>query len=129
MSVRQDLWASFKAVFGPIATLAALALAVWGGLYPPAATVRVSVIWIVVGAIVVATTIFTAWDMVARARRQARDRLPRVLAAVTAGGTGVAGALTLVLARCELFGVNVLVVIYYTEPLSAGLRGGLERLI
>jgi len=68
VSIWQDLWASFKAVFGPVATLAALALAVWGGLYPPAAAVQISIIWIVVAVIVVVMALATAWDMVAGTR-------------------------------------------------------------
>lgn len=124
MSVWQDLWESFRAVFGPVATVAALALAVWGGLYPPAAKVQISIIWIVVAAIVVAAALLTAWNMVAVARRQARGRLPRTLGAFPIAG----GNTTLLLDRSELFGFNVLVAIYYTETVG-GRAGVLERLI
>ena len=124
MSIWQDLWASFKAVFGPVATMAALALAVWGGLYPPAATVQVSVIWIVVAVIVFATTLLSSWNMVTVARRQARAELPRTLGAFPVVG----GNATLLLDRSELFGFNVLVAIYYTETVG-GRAGTLERLI
>ena len=128
MNLWQDLRASFKAVFGPVGFVAALALAVFGGLYSPAATVQVGVIWIVVAAIIVVTALLTAWNKVETARRQARDRLPRVHGAFPANRGGTGGSITLLLGPSELFGFNVLTAIYYTEAM--GNRAEIfERLI
>ena len=127
MSVWQDLWQSFRAVFGPLATGAALALAVWGGLYPPAAAVQISIIWIVVAVIVVVMALATAWDMVATARRQARQRLPGVRAAFLLGEDPAAALVTLLLDRSDLFGSNLLVTIFYNEPLRGRPAESLER--
>jgi len=130
VSVWQDLWASFKAVFGPVATVAALALAVWGGLYPPAAAIQISIIWIVVAVIVVIMALATAWDMVATARRHVRQRLPGVRAALLLGedpAVPAAAPVTLLLDRSELFGSNLLVTIFYNQPLRGGPAESVER--
>lgn len=129
--IGQDLWQSFKAVSGPIATIAALGLAVWGGLYPPAAVIQVRVVWLVVVVLVVATVLLTAWNMVAVSRREARNRLPRTRTAFLVGDEGPDELVPVIilLDRSDLFGVNLLVAIYYNEPLAVGSPEHFERLI
>jgi hypothetical protein len=126
----QDLWASFKAVFGPVATIAALMLAIWGGLYPPAATVQIRVIWIVVAVIIVSMVLLVSWNMTMMARAQARDRLPRTRAARVSGDAEPGTAdLTLLLDRSDWFGTGLAVSIYFFEEIQDGSGLGFERLI
>jgi len=66
------------------------------------------------------------------ARQQARHRLPRTRAALLFGGDpSVAGEppVTLLLDRSDVFGSNLLVTIYYNEPLNVGGAESFEWLI
>lgn len=120
----RDAWASFKAVFGPILTGAAFVLALLGPFYAPSATVQLGLIWLAAGGLLMLTTLLTAGNLVLTARRYARGRLPKVLHVYVPAGPndGTVRPLTLVLDRSDLFGVSILVTIYYVEHL--GLRRG-----
>ena len=70
------------------------------------------------------TILLTAGNLVLNARRYARGRLPKVLhvSVPTGPSDDVGGPLTLLLDRSDLFGVSILVTIYYVE--RVGLRRG-----
>lgn len=123
MSLLQDIWTSFRAVWGPVTAPVAIVLAVVGGLYTPGATVQVRLIWIIVALLVVSIILMTAIELVAQARRD-RGRFPRACHAAQSP----AGAVTLLLEPSGLFGFNVLVAIYYTEAIG-GRIGPYERLV
>jgi hypothetical protein len=124
----QDAWASFKAVFGPILTGAAFVLALLGPFYVPAAVIQVGLIWVAVASLVTLVVLLVAVNMIVAARRDASRRLPKTrYAAVAPQGTG--GQITLILDRSELFGVNLIVTVYYTEHLEQGRDEVIERLI
>ena len=123
-SLWRDAWTSFKAVFGPILTGAAFVLALLGPFYAPAASVSLSLFWVATGGLILLTILLTAGNLVLVARRYARGRLPKVLyvSVPTGPGDGTERQLTLLLDRSDLFGVSILVTIYYVEHL--GLRHG-----
>jgi hypothetical protein len=132
VSFWRELWESFWWAFAAIALVAALVLGILGPIYLPATTVRISVIWVVVAAIVVAIALLIAWSLVAAARREAGHRVPRTRAALLLGddpAVASASPVTLLLDRSDLFGPNLLVAIYYNEPLSEGVAESFERLI
>jgi hypothetical protein len=120
----RDAWTSFKAVFGPILTGAAFVLALLGPTYAPAASVSLSLIWLAIVGLILLTVLLTAGNLVLVARRYARGRLPKVLhVSVPAGPSdGIERPLTLLRDRSDLFGISILVTIYYVEHL--GLRRG-----
>ncbi len=121
-SVWWDLWASFKAVSGPILSGVAFVLALLGPWYAPDATVRIGLIWLAVGGLIAIVILLTAGNMVAVTRRQSRGMLPRVRSAFVdeLGPGGSDKPVTLLLDRSELFGINNLVTVYYTEHVGPG---------
>lgn len=130
LSLRQDLWASFKSVSGPVLAGLALVLAVLGPLYLPAAELRVGLLWLVVAALLVVLALLTLVDLAAAARRRAAGRLPAVRAAFTPiAGTDVSAPVTLLLDPSPLLGFDLLVAIYYNTLAEPGRRDGFERLI
>jgi len=124
-----DAWTSFKAVSGPVLAGAALVLALLGPLYAPAAIVQISLIWVAVAGLITSIVLLTALNLTVSARQAARSRLPRARYAIVAGRPDE-GPLTLVLDRSELFGVNLVVTIYYTDRAEPGDDDAvIERLI
>jgi hypothetical protein len=75
--------------------------------------------------------VLTAGNLVQIARGYARGRLPRVLhvSAPASSNDAVNRPVTLVLDRSDLFGVNILVTIYYVERLGPGRDEVFERQI
>ena len=119
---RDDAWASFKAVYGPILTVAAFVLAVFGAVYDPRAVVEVRVWWLVVVAVVLLTTAMVVGNMLQVARRLAKVRLPRVIHVDVASGPMPGGneQTTLLLEQSELFGLGQPVTISHAEQLEQG---------
>jgi len=116
----EGAWASFKAAFGPVLAGAAFLLALLGPLYAPDSAIRISLIWVTVLGLVALTLLWTATNMIVVARATARPRLPRTRHVMVSEGRGAAVTVILVLERSELFGVNILVTIYYSERLEVG---------
>ena len=119
---RDDAWASFKAVYGPILTVAAFVLAVFGAVYDPRTVVEVRVWWLVVVAVVFLTTAMVVGNMLQVARRLAKVRLPRVLHVDVTSGSAPGGneQTTLLLEQSELFGLGQPVTISHAEQLEQG---------
>lgn len=79
-----------------------------------------------------ATALLTAWNMVVIARQQARHGLPRVREALLLGddpAVPAASPVTLLLDASDLFGSDLLVAVYYNEPLDVGEADSFEWLI
>lgn len=112
-------------------TAAAFLLALLGPLYAPTATIKVDLTWIGVAGLLLLTLLWTAVNMVVTARRHARPRLPRTRHVMVSEGRdpAIARSVILVLERSELFGVNILVTIYYSEHLDAGSGEVFERAV
>jgi len=116
----RDAWASFKATYGPVLTVAAFGLTLAAFFYVPGAAATIGWKWLILAAAVLVVLVFTVWDMLASARRAARGRLPRTIAAVATSGDGEVEASP---------GHNALVSIYYNEQLAVGQEHGFELLI
>ena len=127
----RDAWASFKATYGPVLTVVAFGLTLAAFFYVPGAAATIGWKWLILAAALLVILVFTAWDMLASARRAARGRLPRTIAAVATSGDGEveASPVLLVLEPSNLFGHNALVSIYYNEQLAVSQEHGFELLI
>jgi hypothetical protein len=127
----EDAWTSFKAAFGPILAGAALVLSLLGPLYAPAAVFRISVIWLAVGGLLALTLLWTATNMVVAARSNLNRHLPRTCHVMISEGRGpgAVASTILVLEQSELFGINILVTVYYSENLGLGRGEVFERAI
>lgn len=122
----KDAWKSHKAVVGPLANAAALLLALLGSFWDPGVKVPIGLIWLAVFVLVTASVFATLVNMTLVARRLAKAGPLRAIHAFAADPTGV---VTLVLGRSSLFGVNILVTVYYIEGLGAGQKHTFERVI
>ena len=122
----RDAWASNKAVIGPLATGAALLLALLGSVWDPGVKVPVGLIWLAVFVLAFASIIATFVNMTLHARHLARGGPPR---AIHAFAPDQAGPITLVLEKSAWFGVNIYVTIYYIESLSPGRDFVFERAV
>ena len=122
----KDAWVSHKAVVGPLATAAALVLALSGSFWDPGIKIPIGLIWLVVFLLVTAIVLATLINMTLVARRAARAGPPR---AIHAFAPDEAGSVTLVPGKSRLFGVNIFVTIYYIESLSPGQDDVFERAI
>lgn len=120
-----DAWTSFKAVYGPVLTVAAFVLALLGAFYDPRTTVEIRVLWLAVILVVLLGTTMTAINMLTSARetahRLASGNLPKVLY-VDVGPTETGGPepVTILLDRSALFALNQFVAIRYAEPVGTG---------
>ena len=88
-----DAWASYKAVVGPLATAAALALALLGSFWDPGIKISIGLIWLAVLLLVAVSLFTTLVNMTFVARRNAKAGPPRAIHAFAAGS---AEAVTLV---------------------------------
>ena len=113
----KDAWTSHKAVIGPLATGAALLLALLGSVWDPGVKVTFGLIWLAVFLLVTASVFLTLVNMTIAARRAARIGPPRAIHSFV---SDQAGPVTLVLGKSALFGVNIYVTIYYIESLILG---------
>ena len=127
----RDAWASFKATYGPVLTVLAFGLGLGAFFYAPGATATIGWKWLILAAALLVILVFTAWEMLASARRAARGRLPRTIAAVATSGDGKneASPALLVLEPSNLFGHNALVSVYYNEQLTDDQERRFELLI
>jgi hypothetical protein len=125
----RDAWASFKATYGPVLTVLAFALGLGGFFYAPGATATIGWNWLIAAAALLMVLVFTAWDMLASARRSAWVRLPRIVDAVDSDEQldHRAVPLLLLLESSSLFGPGVLVSVFRNEHRSE--KRVLERLI
>jgi hypothetical protein len=121
-SFSADLWKSFNRVQGTLLSVLSLLLAIASFFYTPAAEIRFNWKWVFVGLPIYAAICATLIDMLIRARGHSRVRLPRTRHVVINEGRGSDAFTTiiLVLEASELFGVNILVTIYYSENLGVG---------
>lgn len=118
-----DAWTSFKAVYGPILTVAAFVLALLGPFYAPGTPVQIGVMWLAVMAVSLLTIAMTVADMLQSARRLARHRArPKVIHVTTAPAPyqGESDLVTLVLDRSSGFAPAHVVTIDYAEPFGSG---------
>ena len=117
-----DAWTSFKAIYGPILTVAAFVLALLGPFYVPGASVELRVVWLAVAGVVAAVIAMTVTNMLHAAPGLAGVRLPRVIHVDVAVPImqGEPGPTTLLLEQSELFGLNQPVTISYSEKLETG---------
>lgn len=122
----KDAWASYKAVVGPLATAAALLLALLGSFWDPGIKVPIGLIWLAALLLVVISIFATLVNMTLTARRNAKAGPPRAIHAFTAAP---GDPVTLVFGASSLFGVNIFVTVYYIESLGSGQREVFERMI
>lgn len=122
----KDAWASYKAVVGPLATAAALLLALLGSFWDPGIKVSVGLIWLSVLLLVVVSIFATLVKMTLTARRTAKAGPPR---AIHAFAPTPDYPVTLVFEASRLFGVNIFVTLYYIEVLGPSQREVFERMI
>jgi hypothetical protein len=88
-------------------------------------------LWLAVFSLVIHAILGTAINMAVTGRRMARAGPPNaihVFVAAPADDLAV-GPVTLVLQRSDLFGVNILVTIYYVEAIGPGREDVFERSI
>jgi hypothetical protein len=128
-SFKSDLWKSFNRVQGTLLSVLSLLLAIASFFYTPAAEIRFNWKWAFVALPICAAVCATLMDMLVRARRHSRVRLPRTRHVVVDEGRGSEAFTTIiqVLEASELFGVNILVTIYYSETLGVGDGEVFER--
>ena len=74
-----DAWRSYKAVVGPLATAAALLLALLGSFWDPGIKIPIGLIWLVVFLLVVVSVFAGLVNMVLAARKVAWPGAPRAI--------------------------------------------------
>lgn len=117
-----DAWTSFKAVYGPVLTVAAFVLALLGPFYAPGAPVQIGVLWLAVVVVLGLTTAMTAINMVQSARRMIQGHTPNVVYVfvASAGTPGEPDLVTLLLGPSPGFAPFHVVTINYAEPFGIG---------
>ena len=127
----RDAWGAFRGAVGPLATAAALVLALLGSFWDPGIRVSIGLLWLAALGIAVVAILVTSIKMAVTARRDAQAGPPRAthVHVPEPVDDGSPRPVTLVLQRSTLFAVNILVTIYYVEAVGPGQDDIFERAI